>query len=445
MVLTRRAFMQYGGAVMGGAALALQRFGFVNALAQSSGYQALVCIFLFGGNDSNNTIIPIDQYADYSKVRAVSSGINIPVDMLLPLAPPSASSTFGLHPAMSALKPIWDQKRLAIVCNVGPLVEPLNRGQYLAGTRLVPVNLFSHSDQQAQWQTCVSTGPSATGWGGRTADKLDSAMSFPMMVTSAGLTPFTAADVSRPLAVTPGQPFQLNGFSGATGPSRYAALQTLLQSDLDQRLVASASDTLSSAIANSQLLGTLPAVQTIFPTTGLGNQLKQVAQLIKLNQGKLGLPRQLFFCSLGGFDTHSQQANPQAALLTQLANAMAAFDDATLELGVSQAVTTFTLSDFARTFVPNGNNGTDHAWGAHHFVMGGAVNGGDFYGTYPTLAANGPDDADTGGSARGRWIPTIAVDEYAATLAAWYGLAGADMAAVFPNLGRFNTPSLGFL
>jgi len=365
--------------------------------------------------------------------------------MLLPLAPPSASSTFGLHPAMSALKTIWDQKRLAIVCNVGPLVEPLNRDQYLAGTRLVPVNLFSHSDQQAQWQTCVSTGPSATGWGGRTADKLDSALSFPMMVTSAGLTPFTAADVSRPLAITPGQPLQLNGFSGTTGPSRLAALQTLLQSDRDQRLVASASDTLSSAIANSQLLGTLPAVQTVFPTTGLGNQLKQVAQLIKLNQSKLALPRQLFFCSLGGFDTHSQQVNTQASLLTQLANAMAAFDAATIELGVSQAVTTFTLSDFARTFVSNSNNGTDHAWGAHHFVMGGAVKGGDFYGAYPTLAANGPDDADAGGSARGRWIPTSSVDEYAATLAAWYGLAGADMSAVFPNLGRFNAPSLGFL
>ena len=444
MVLTRRAFIHYGG-LMGGAALALQRFGSVNALAQTGGYQALVCIFLFGGNDSNNTIIPIDQYADYSKVRGTSSGINIPVETLLPLAPFSTSSTFGLHPALSALKPIWDQKRLAIACNVGPLVEPITRQQYLAGTGRVPVNLFSHSDQQAQWQTCVSTGPSPTGWGGRTADKLDSALSFPMMVTSAGLTPFTAADVSRPLAVTPGQAFQLNGFTGTTGPSRYAALQTLLQSDRDQRLIASASDTLSNAIANSQLLGTLLAVQTTFPATGLGNQLKQVAQLIKLNQSKLALPRQLFFCSLGGFDTHGQQANAQASLLTQLANAMAAFDAATIELGVSEAVTTFTLSDFARTFAANSNSGTDHAWGAHHFVMGGAVKGGDFYGAYPTLAVNGPDDADSGGGARGRWIPTVSVDEYAATLAAWYGLASADMPAVFPNLGRFNTPSLGFL
>src|SRR5262249_35168720 len=200
--------------------------------------------------------------------------------------------------------------------------------------------------QQAQWQTCVSTGPSATGWGGRTADKLDSAMNFPMMVTSAGLTPFTAADVSRPLAVTPGQAFQLNGFTGTTAPSRYAALQTLLPTHLDKHLFASASHPLPSAFAKSHLRGPPPAVQTTFPTTGLGNQLKQVAQLIKLNQSKLGLPRQLFFCSLGGFDTHSQQANAQAGLLTQLSNALAAFDAATIELGVSSAVPTIHLCSF---------------------------------------------------------------------------------------------------
>jgi uncharacterized protein (DUF1501 family) len=199
------------------------------------------------------------------------------------------------------------------------------------------------------------------------------------------------------------------------------------------------------AIANSKLLATLPTLQTVFPATSLGNQLKEVAQLIKVNQTTLGLSRQLFFCSLGGFDTHSNQPTTQASLLGQLGNAMAAFDAATIELGVGQSVTTFTLSDFARTFVPNGNTGTDHAWGGHHFVMGGAVRGGDFYGTYPTLAPNGPDDTDAGTSARGRWIPTTAVDEYAATLATWYGLGGADIPAVFPNLGRFRTPNLGFV
>ena len=445
MAMTRRDFVRQGGCAMGAAALALQRFGMVNALAQTGGYQALVCIFLFGGNDSNNAIIPIDDYASYAAARGTATGLNIPADTLLPISPSSAGSTFGLHPSLSAMQPLWNQKRLAVVCNVGPLVEPVTRARYLAQNALIPLNLFSHSDQQGQWQTCVSTGPSPTGWGGRTADRLNAGSAFPLMVTVAGLTPFTAAATARPLALTPGQAFTLNGFTGPYAPARYTALQTLLQLDADQRLVKSASDTMSLAIANSQLLSTLPALQTSFPATSLGNQLKEVAQLIKINQTTLGLSRQLFFCSLGGFDTHSNQASTQATLLAQLGNAMAAFDAATGELGVQDSVTTFTLSDFARTFVPNGNSGTDHAWGGHHFVMGGAVRGGDFYGTYPTLRANGPDDTDTGSSARGRWIPTISVDEYAATLATWYGLSGADMTAVFPNLGRFQTSNLGFV
>jgi uncharacterized protein (DUF1501 family) len=444
MTITRREFLRRGG-TMGAAALALQRFGLVNTLAQSGGYQALVCIFLFGGNDSNNMIIPIDEYASYAAARGTATGLNIAVDTLLPISPPSAASTFGLHPSLTGLEPLWQQKRLAIVCNVGPLVEPINRQQYLSGKATIPLNLFSHSDQQGQWQTCVSTGPSATGWGGRTADHLDAGGAFPLMVTVAGLTPFTAAAAARPLALTPGQAFTANGFTGTYAASRYTALQTLLEIDTDHRLIKSASDTMSMALANSKLLSTLPALQTVFPATSLGNQLKEVAQLIKLNQSTLGLSRQLFFCSLGGFDTHSAQPNAQASLLLQLGNAMAAFDAATQEIGASQQVTTFTLSDFARTLTPNGNTGTDHAWGGHHFVMGGAVKGGDFYGTYPTLVPNGPDDTDTGTGARGRWIPTIAVDEYAATLAAWYGLSTADMGAVFPNLGRFNTPNLGFV
>jgi uncharacterized protein (DUF1501 family) len=444
MTLTRRDFLLRGGSISA-ATLALGRFGLVNALAQSGGYQALVCIFLFGGNDSNNMIVPIDDYADYEAVRSVDTGLNIARDTLIPIAPPSAGSAFGLHPSLAALQPIWDQQRLAVVCNVGPLVEPISRGQYLNGGVSIPINLFSHSDQQGQWQTCVSSGPSSTGWGGRTADRLDSNATFPLMVTVAGLSPFIAAANARPLALTPGQAFSLNGFTGTYGPSRLQAYQALLQMDQDQRLIKSASDTSSMALANSAVLSTLPALETAFPATSLGGQLKEVAQLVKLNQMTIGLPRQLFFCSLGGFDTHSAQATTQASLLRQLGEAMAAFDQATQELSVSQQITTFTLSDFARTFVPNGNQGTDHAWGGHHFVMGGAVKGGDFYGSYPTLAPDGPDDTDSGSSARGRWIPTLAVDQYAATLASWYGLGSADMPAVFPNLDRFDSSALGFV
>lgn len=194
------------------------------------------------------------------------------------------------------------------------------------------------------------------------------------------------------------------------------------------------------------------------PRTTLGNQLEQVAKVISV-RNELGMARQIFFCSLGGFDNHTNQVNAgapaagtHAGLLSQVSNAMKAFYDATVQLGVDRQVTTFTLSDFSRTWVPNGTLGTDHAWGSHQFVMGGSVLGGEFYGVpgsngtvFPTLAANGPDDTDEGGNARGRWIPTVAIDQYGATLASWIGVANADLAAVFPNIGRFGQSNLGFL
>jgi uncharacterized protein (DUF1501 family) len=278
----------------------------------------------------------------------------------------------------------------------------------------------------------VSTGPSATGWGGRTIDRLGGAMTFPTMVTVAGLTPFTAAQSARSPALTPGQPFAVNGFNTtAPGRARYAALQALLEQDGGNPLVTAANSATALAVANTALLKTMPSLETVFPATSLGVQMKQVAQLMKLNQSTLGVPRQLFFCSLGGFDTHNTQAATHTSLLTQLADALAAFHAATEELNVTDAVTSFTLSDFARTFQGNGNAGTDHAWGGHHLVLGGAVHGGDFYGRYPTLALNGPDDTDIGSSARGRSIPSVAVDQYAATLASWYGVADADLPAGF--------------
>jgi uncharacterized protein (DUF1501 family) len=445
--LTRRRFLRTG--VTGGAAaMALQRLGLLTEMTAAAGsYRALVCIFLFGGNDSNNLVVPVDDYASYAAVRGTGSPLNLPREQLLAVSPASAGAVFGLHPSLAPLHPLWTEQRVALVCNVGPLIEPLTRQQYLARNAQVPVNLFSHSDQQAQWQTCVSSGPSATGWGGRTADRFEMSDTFPTMITVAGLTPFTAASVARPLAMTPGQTFGLSGYTStsAATTARYTALRQLLDLDADQRLIGNASATTALALENSKLLATLPAVPTVFPATSIGNQLKQVAQLIKLNRDQLNLPRQLFFCSLGGFDTHNAQLATHATLLAQLAASMAAFDAAMQALTLSDAVTTFTLSDFARTLRANNTSGTDHAWGGHHVVMGGAVRGGDFYGRYPSLAPNGPDDTDSGPGARGRWIPTTAVDQYAATLATWYGVAAVDLPAVFPNLGRFNTADLGFL
>jgi uncharacterized protein (DUF1501 family) len=320
------------------------------------------------------------------------------------------------------------------------------------------LNLFSHSDQQTQWQTSVADQVVGTGWGGRTADRTralnPASVRFPMMITTAGVTMFTEGVSERSLALSPGSPFRLEGFpTPPDGNPRYEALRQLVQSDRQATLVASAGITMDQAIENARALTTLPTVGP-FPATGLGGQLQQVAQLIKLNRqsSSMLLNRQLFFCSIGGFDTHNGQvvngnttAGVHASLWMQVSDAMKAFYDEMVAQSLSSNVTTFTLSDFGRTFKPNGSLGTDHAWGSHQFVMGGAVAGGSFFGTFPTLAPNGPDDSDSGSGARGRWVPTTAVDQYAATLASWYGVSDADLPAVFPNLGRFPTSKLGFL
>ena len=236
----------------------------------------------------------------------------------------------------------------------------------------------------------------------------------------------------------------------ANADSAFLQVLTAGAAETSPLLVQEAADVGLRLLANGQALTTDPPLATTFPNTSLGNQLKQAAKLMAL-RGPLGLTRQIFFCSLGGFDTHSAQgvtSGTQAGLLDTLSEAMGAFYDATVELGLASQVTTFTLSDFSRTLKPAGTGGgagSDHAWGSHHLVMGGAVAGGDFYGDFPTLALNGPDDADSGASARGRWIPTVAVDQYAATLALWFGVSPTDLPTVFPNIGRFPTPNLGFM
>ena len=449
---SRREFLCKCCTSLGAAALTFERFGLVNTFAQPANYRALVCIFLFGGNDSNNMLIPYDNYGAYAAMRDDASGIKIDKNDPTLVSPPGTDGRFFFHPSMTGIHQLFREGKLAAVVNVGPLAEPTTRAQYLGNEVRIPINLFSHSDQQTLWQTSIATANSPTGWGGRIIDytPLPNQVTFPMMVTTSGLSIFTTGETAA-LAVSPAptplnQTLRLNGFDRSPESQiRRSVLTRLLSLDTSAPLVQSANETMRSALdAAAVLEAAVEPALPAFPNNLLGDQLKQVAKLIAL-RSVLNVNRQIFFCSLGGFDLHTDQASTHATLLDRLSRAMKAFHQATVDLGVERQVTTFTLSDFARTFVANGGAGTDHAWGSHQLVMGGAVTGGNFYGTYPRLVLNDGDDADTGQGARGRWIPTTAVDQYGATLARWYGVPDADMAAVFPNLSRFPTADLGFL
>jgi uncharacterized protein (DUF1501 family) len=462
MTLSRREFLLRSGCgALTAAALAsgIDRFGLVHAFAQGTDYKALVCIFLGGGNDGNNTVVPLTDYASYASVRS-AAGLAIAHDSLLPIMPNSMKSIgteFGLHPSLAAVHPLFANGQLAIVSNVGPLVQPLSKADYEGGAPR-PYQLFSHADQIAQWQTSVSTTVSATGWGGRIADAFgDSSSGFPLMTALAGGV-FTHGQTTSPLTVAPAptplnQLLALAGFGTASDEqARLNAMNYIRTIDLSSPLVAAASNIMQQAVDLDKAFNANPTLNTVFPNTTLGNQLQQVAKLIKFNStASAPLSRQIFFCSLGGFDTHQHQVDTQSTLLTQVSQAMKAFYDATVELQVDRKVVTFTLSDFSRTFQPSGSSGTvgtDHAWGNYHLVMGGSVLGGDFYGVpgtngtvFPTLQLSGPDDTDT----RGRWIPTTSVDQYAATLASWFGVDPTNINSVFPELKNFSIQHLGFL
>jgi uncharacterized protein (DUF1501 family) len=448
---SRREFLCKCCTSLGAAALTFERFGLVNAFAQSNNYRALVCIFLFGGNDSNNMLIPYDNYGAYAAIRDAASGIKIDQTNAVPVRPPSAGGPrFFFNPSMTGVRQLFQQGKLAAVVNVGPLAEPTTRDTYLNGNVRLPINLFSHSDQQTSWQTSIATGNSPTGWGGRIIDNTPQGQgTFPLMVTTSGLSIFATGETAA-LAVSPAptplsQALRLDGFESKESLIRRSVLTQLLSLNTAVPLVESANETMRSALEAAAVLEkavepTLPA----FPNSSLGNQLRQVAKLIALRD-VLNVERQIFFCSMGGFDLHTDQLDSHETLLDRLSRAMTAFYNATVHLNVDRQVTTFTLSDFSRTFVANGGGGTDHGWGSHQLVMGGAVTVGDFYGTYPRLAVNHDDDADTGTGARGRWIPTTAVDQYGAGLAKWYGVSDGDMPAVFPNLSRFPGGALQFL
>jgi uncharacterized protein (DUF1501 family) len=420
----------------------------VNAATAVGDYKALVCLFLYGGNDANNVLIPNDttNYNIYSSARGQ---LAIPRTDLRGLTLQTGDGRqFGLHPNLRELATLFNQGKLTMVTNVGTLVAPTTRKDYINGTAAVPESLFSHEDQAVQWMTSVPDRQDIrTGWGGRTADLLASANAnskVSLALSIAGTNTFEVGNTVIPYLISPSGSLGLRGVGSRNQNAmiRVQGFKNLLALPHKNLFEAAYADTMTRSIEENEVLTAalrgITALQTVFPTTDLGRQLAMVAKLIAARTN-LGMQRQIFFCAVGGYDTHGDQMPAQAGLLTELSGAMNAFYNATVELGVAQSVTTFTASDFGRTLPSNGN-GSDHGWGSHQFVMGGAVRGGRLYGTFPTLAVNGPDDTEDG-----RWIPTTSVDEFSATLARWFGVSDSDMSTVFPNIGRFAHPNLGFL
>lgn len=403
-------------------------------------YKALVCVYLFGGNDSNNMIVPLDT-ARYTAYQSLRGGLALGASKLLAPIADSSLNPYALHYGLAEMNPLYASGRLAVVLNVGLLNRPLTREQYQAGLS-APSNLFSHSDQTTQAQTGTST-PNGSGWGGRLLDRFGITDTLAAVSVSSPALFLQGFDV-RGNVIPPGANLKLSGMSfwpQSQADTRRAAVNAMIQIDsgspLRQAVNAAFADglQLADAIAPD---GTLPAVATVFPNTSIGNQLKEVARLMQV-RSQMGPGRQVFFCSMGSFDTHSSQEWAHWNLLSQLSQALAAFDLATTELGLSQQVTTFTQSEFGRTLQSNGS-GSDHGWGSHQLVLGGAVRGG-IYGQMPTFALSGPDDANN----RGVWIPTISTAQFGATLGRWFGASADDVAWAFPNLSEFSTSDLGFM
>ena len=437
-----------------GAVGSLAKFGEMNALAAgSSNYQALVCIFLLGGNDGHNTVVPITTaQQNYSLYAQGRGGLAIPQGSLLPIA--NGSDTYGLHPSLVEIQQLYTQGHAAVLANVGMLVQPMTRAAYLSNNNsaLIPSALFSHSDQSAQWQTGIPAGTGSSGWGGRITDLVqsqNSAAIFPPVTATSGCELFCTGVNTSPASVPPpynGSPSPtgmatLSGLSSATT----AGMQQLLQFTNGVQLVQSVNTVMTNGnnYANTLtgLLSSATPLKTVFPANNpLAAQLNTVANVMAVRT-QLGLNRQVFFCLLDGFDTHSAQVETQTPLLQQLSQAVLAFYQATQELGIDGSVTTFTASEFGRTLTPSGVDGSDHAWGNHHFIIGTGVKGGQFYGNFPLLAPGGINDAGT----RGVLLPTTAVDQYGATLAQWFGVAPTSLPTVFPNVANFGSSNLGFL
>lgn len=457
---TRRIFLKslVGGCV-GAAGFLSGAHGLLRLDAQAAtlpllnDYKALVAVFLYGGNDANNMIVPLDRHDSYAAARGA---LALGKSALLPLAPLGLNERYGLHPALAALHPLWESGRLAVLANVGTLAAPFEtREAYLERRIPRPNQLFSHLDQQRAWETGNASVVMPSGWGGRLAGRSSVRESTVLSgsISLSGESLYSNGDTAGALVLPPA-PTPLTGALTLMHPGdlyRDSTLRATLAAAKsgNSTLARAAADVMARAIVTGESLATDYSLATVFPETPLANQLLQVCKLINHAQ-TLGIRRQVFFCSIGGFDTHTGQGaeqGNQADLLKIVGDALAAFQAGLVEIGQADRVTAFTLSDFSRTLKPGGSGasvGSDHAWGGHHLIIGNPVAGGRFYGRFPDLTPNGPDDSDQGSAARGRWIPTTSVDQYAATLATWYGASAADLLTLFPNLKNFAEQNLGF-
>lgn len=468
--LSRRAFLRRSKqvAIAGSAssfALGLAGIGEAAAFSAGNDYKALVCIFLYGGNDHNSTLIPFDStnYDLYSAIRGggagqTAGGITLARSSLAATAlAPSGGQVltnnlqYALAPTMTRLKTLFDQGKMAPLLNVGPLVAPLTLAQYNSSNQTAnprPAKLFSHNDQQSTWQSSKPEG-ATDGWGGRMGDLAMSSNANALFtcISATGNAVFLSGQTALTYQVSSGGALAVNGiknslFSSSAGS---AALRTLMTQTSNNVLEAEYNRVAKRSIDSEGVLTAALqpiALTTSFrPATGrnsLAEQLQVVARLIAARQ-PLGARRQVFMVSMGGFDLHDNLINNQNNLMGSLDFAMDAFYKATVELGVADKVTTFTASDFGRTLQSNGD-GSDHGWGSHHFIMGGAVNGGRFYGVAPQISVTSPDQVG-----QGRLLPTVAVDQYASTLATWFGVSANELSSVSPNIGRFASSDLGFM
>jgi uncharacterized protein (DUF1501 family) len=454
---SRRAFLQRASVLsLAGTAtpFVMNLASIGEAAAQTAtDYKALVCIFLYGGNDYANTLIAADSqnYMTYYNQRPTLAYpmTSLGLTTLTPRVALGGGQQFALAPEMAPIKPIFDAGKMAVVLNVGTLIEPTTKTQYLNNSVRLPPKLFSHNDQQSFWQSSHAEG-STTGWGGLIGDLFaaSNGQSSLTCINASGNAVFlTGQDVVQ-YAVSTGGPIGLNSRNSLQGSTAAATLlKTLISRPVNHVLEAELANVSSRALSIfdglTTALAAAPVTTTAFPKatdvqSTLGAQLQEVAKLISVNS-KLGMKRQVFFVSTSRFDTHDGLDTLHPVLLQNLSDAMRAFYDTIVELRLDSSVVAFTASDFGRALTAN-NDGSDHGWGNHHFVFGGPVIGGRFYGTPPVLANNGPDDVG-----QGRLLPTISVDQYAGTLASWFGVNGNNLKMVLPNIGNYAVSNLGFL